>query len=114
MARLILETPGGGPHSGQTLVLPSQQAKYRGARGRGRRGRRSEEGAGERRKRERGKERAVHDTPPPTRRDSSWHREVQPARVEREDPEEEKDTKGEEEGEDEDGETPRGAPVEVT
>ena len=34
--------------------------------------------------------------------------------MEREEPEEEKDTKGAEEGEDEDGETPRRAPVEVT
>ena len=61
-----------------------------------------------------GKDRSSHDTTPPTCRRGSRHREGQPARVEREDLAEEQEPEGAEEGEDEDGETPRGAPVEVT
>ena len=41
--RLILETPGGGPHSGQIPALPSQQAQSRGARGHGTGKKRKEE-----------------------------------------------------------------------
>ena len=51
VAQIILETPGGGTHSGQTPALPSQQAQYQEARGQGRRGRRSGDRPRERQRR---------------------------------------------------------------
>ena len=47
-----------------------------------------------------GKDRSSQDTTPPTCRRGSRHREGQPARVEREDPAEEQEPEGAEEGED--------------
>ena len=69
------------------------------AKGRGREGKR-------------GKARAAHDTPPPTCRASSRRGDGHPAK-DRED-ETEQEPEGAEEGGGRDGETPQGAPVEVT
>ena len=60
-----------------------------------------------------GGKRGQNTTPPPTRRSRRRQREVQPASVAGAEVSEEKEPEGAEEGEEEDGDTPRGGPVEV-
>ena len=72
------------------------------------------EGTGERRRRGRGEgEGGTRPPPSSTRRSCSRHRKGQPASAESEEPAEEQEPEGAEVGEEEDGETPRGPPVEV-
>ena len=80
MARIILDTPGSGPHSGQPPAL-AQQAQSRGARGRGRRRRRISDRPRERRRRGREEGEGEEDPQPisPTRRSCSWQRAGHPA-----------------------------------